>query len=245
MKPLNAIQQRVVDYIIAACKAGVVSPTTNEISAALDLPNANGHGSTASHSLDLAVKRGMLERYGKASSRTLYRIPGTDFRTISPEEGRAVVCGSVLAAQRAKLLYKFIARRCRRNGFTPSYTELGRVISETGRTANVGHLLRLLERDGLIERDGPHHSRVYRLPGTKFCTRPLPSAERENPFSTEGWPRPTKDSAKVYDEAVRLRLFALPKHNVFVVQSDTRQHVPKRTEYAGSLVGCTAEMCAL
>lgn len=240
----NPLHTRVYDLLKSACESRTVSPTLMDIGRTLGVQN-DPKGSKVKHAVDVVVRSGLLARAGKRGARTIYQIPGTDFRTLSPEEGFADTCGSALSAKRAAILYDFISIRCRRNGFTPSYVELAKRISETGRSASVGHLLGLLERQGKIAREGGNRKRIYRLPGTSFATRPAPLDERArfNPFSTAGWPRPTEASRRSYDLAVERREFAL--HNVPVEQDADRRFIPKPTVETRSWTGSSAEMCAI
>lgn len=239
----NPLHRRIYELIKSACEARIVSPTLVEMGRALCVEN-DPKGSKVKHAVDTVVKRGLIGRTGRRGTRPIYDLPGTDFRTLSPEEGFADTCGSALAAKRAAILYDYISIRARRNGFTPTYGEMGKRISQEGRSASVCYLLKILERQGKIAREGGNYDRVFSLPGTPFRTRPLPPDERArtNPFSTAGWPRPTKGSHDAYDAAVAARVFALHE-----VDDETAGHVrvARPGAYPRSLTGCSAELCAL
>lgn len=153
--------------------------------------------------------------------------------------------------ERAEAAYKLIAKRARRHGFTPSYTEMARTIQNDGtvpRGDQVTRALSLLEAQGRIIREGARSYRSYRLPGTNFVTRPKPHTERfaASPFSTKGWPRPSKKWSAIYDKAMAARPFAAPEHMSGERPDPHPIYVrnPRRTPIY-SECGCAAAECAL
>jgi len=132
----------------------------------------------------------------------------------------------VVLSDRSRTLLAIIAAAARAGAPTPVAPELVEALRAAGHRIGdnpglIGYELRRLERAGRIAVVGRHRRRVFEIvdTGQRTVLRPkgssspalvsaLGKAGLRRGAERAGWPRPTRESAASYDEAVRRRDFA-------------------------------------
>lgn len=157
---------------------------------------------------------------------------------------------------RDELFYQILRRLAEQRAPTPTQIELGAMLGDVAprNSRSLWDATQRLSRHGLAHAvNGLHPSLMtYRVLVGGVWKSTMPRAEAKELAAVEamspevgdrqGWPVPTKASARSYDRAVMRRDFA--KHEVRRQTTETRVHGRIRGEVERlSYVGCAAEMC--